>query len=315
MSVYLKIDSFASSNIKEKTYVEVDYTSGTTLTVKNSQGITTNLYALVGSVGQEHSELRRITAISANDLTIASALTGDYSRFTDVTILNADQIKIYRAANVDGTAPADGSFSLIATVDIDTDDVETSYTDTSGDSNYWYKFTYFNSQTSAETEIEDSVAVRGGDVGLYATVDQVRRVSGLKDNQYITDSEISERLSNAIDEVNSALNTAGYTLPLDQPYPPMINNITKILASGYILWDEYGSTTSGTSRDGQAKIDWAKAELDKIRSGSLEVVGADGSAIDSSSGARVGGWPDDTTKDQSAEDSGGDVINRITDVY
>ena len=75
---------------------------------------------------------------------------------------------------VDGNIPADASFSQIGTaIDIDPDQTFTIFTDGSGGSEYWYKTTYFNSVTLAETNITQSFAARGGGYGHLVAVERV----------------------------------------------------------------------------------------------------------------------------------------------
>lgn len=310
MSVILRLDNFAPSNVQEKTYVESDAdATDTTLTVKSAQNISTNKYALIGAPGSEDAELRLISGVTGNDLTVA-ALGFSHQRYAQTTILNANQIKIYRAANVDGTAPADDDFSLLATVDIDTDELQTSYTDSNGGSDYWYKYTYYNEQTTAETDIANSDVVRGG-FSIYATVEQIRSEAGISNNQWITDVDVDGRRIEAQSYINSKLASI-YTVPFTT-ISPTIRHITELLAAGYILTTEWGQGSVGTTDIGEKKIQEAKDMLDEIVAGTSPILGEDGSMIVDNS--KVGGWPNSTTKDAEVEDGGSPRIFRIGDEY
>jgi hypothetical protein len=74
-------------------------------------------------------------------------------------------IRIYRAANVDGSGPDDEDFALLTLRSIDADQQTTYYTDPVGSSDYWYKLTYYDATANAEAALADAVAVRGSDYG------------------------------------------------------------------------------------------------------------------------------------------------------
>jgi hypothetical protein len=312
MSALLKLDNFNPTSIQEKTYLASDYASGTTLAVKSSQNITLNLYALVGAIGQEQTELRLIDAVSSNNLTLHTALSNTHNSYTDVRVLKANKIQVYRAANVDGSVPADSAFSVLGSpVDIDTDELTTTYADPIGSSSYWYKYTYFNEATSVESSLADSEAIRGGNVH-YVSLDEVRHEAGFDNNTYLSDVVVGESRTTAEGEVNDTL-FGTYTVPFEDPVPPQITYITKMLAAGYLLSTDYGAFASGTNKDGKAKLDEARALLAKLKSQQKELIDSTGNTLVTAS--RVSGWPDDTTKDAEPEDNGGAQIFKITDRF
>jgi len=49
-------------------------------------------------------------------------------------------------------------------------------------------------------------------------------------------------------------------LPLSS-VPEIIKTITKLLAAGWLMWQEYGEEASGTSKDGIAKVEQARSML------------------------------------------------------
>lgn len=313
MSALLKLDNFSSSNIREKTYVDADYESGTSLVVKSGQNIVSNLYALIGLAGQEQTEIALIDSVASNTLTLHATLSNAHAKYSDVTILLANQIQVYRAANVNGTAPADSDFSVFGSpVNINSESLMTTYADPAGGSDYWYKYTYINEATDDETSLSDSLAVRGGDGAHYASLDAIRQEAGLNNNNYVADSLISEKRAAAEDEINGLL-AGTFTVPFAS-VPPMITQITEELAAGMLLTIEYGPFASGTNKDGNAKLENARAKLSRLKDQSLPLVDGTGTPIPGS-GSRVGGWPDDSTRYARPEDDGGERLHRITDEY
>lgn len=321
MSVTIKVNNFSSTNIKEKTYLPTGPTAGaTSLVVESGDNISQNLYVYVGSLGSDASELRVVSSIS-NDTITVPALEKNHDDLTEVTVLRFNQIKLYRASNVNGTVPADGSFSLLGSaLDLDLDNLQTTYIDDIGSSAYWYKFTFYNSAALTETNLADAVAVRGGGYLAYAKLDDIRRRAGLANNKWVTDEVIDEKRQAAQQMINSTL--AGmYTIPFTAPINQLIAECTMLLAAGYLLTDSYGPLTSLNTNEGQQMIDRVMNDkktgiLDRLNTKDLILTGADG--VDTSipgTGNSFSGWPNSTTATTDPS-SGGSVRKiRMSDRY
>lgn len=297
MSVNLKIDNFGSTNIKEVTQLDADVAAAaTSLTVRNSGQFVNTDYINVGSIGVDVADL--VTANGAppdaTHITV-TALRLKHNRFDPVTSLFGNQIRIYRAPNVDGTQPLDAAFTLLTTLTIDFDQQSSSYTDASGGSGYWYKFTYYNQTSTAETDIADSAAARGGSINHYVSVDDIRHSAGFDNNQNITDATIDLKRQMAEDEINTAL-SGHYTVPFVTPVPKLITNIAMTLASGFLMLDDYGVFSAGTNKDGTARVTDARAQLKRIQLKELLLVDITGKDISIGGvGSTVSSWPNDTT--------------------
>jgi len=314
MSAILNIENYGITNIKEESQLNAEIDAGVTaVTLKNTQNVAATDWILIGNKGAERSEIRAIDSVpSSTSIVVGAATSFSHKRYDPVTILHGNQIKIYRAANVNGSQPADISFDVLDTVAIDSDNITTTYIDDEGGAGYWYKFTYKNQTTSIESDLGDSNAVRGSSSDLYTTVDEVREEAGMENNRWISDVYISGRLTHAMSTIDTYLGGT-YTTPFEAPISPTISNIAMILAAGYVLNREYGTTTSGTSKDGQAKIDWAMEQLRMIRSGEIDLTDGSGNSLES--GDRLTGWPDETTAATANEEGGGPRQFRITDEY
>jgi hypothetical protein len=109
-----------------------------------------------------------------------------------------DQIKFYRSSTIDG------SYSLVATVDIDVDnaDLLTKYDDSSGTSTDYYKVKYYNSITAVLSEYSDPIQATGYGVTTAGNIiDQV--VRRVRDTNYEILS--NEEYIDILNEVNSDL--------------------------------------------------------------------------------------------------------------
>lgn len=310
MSATLELDNFNSTSIQEKTYLDLDYATGTSLYIKSSQNITSDLYALVGTIGQEQTELALIDSVSGNVLTLHTALNNTHNIYEDVTILIANQMQIYRAADIDGSIPADSAFSALDIVNIDPDQLTTTYIDAGGSSNYWYKYTYLNESTSDETLLQDSVATLGGNVH-YTSLDNIRQEAGFNANEFISDVLISDKRDVAENTINATLSSL-YTVPFS-PAPPTISYITELLAASYLLSTDYGPFASGTTKDGKTKFDEAMLLLDGLSTQTSSLIDPTGVVIPVS--PRPTGWPLDSTATARPENNGGERLFRISDQY
>jgi len=292
MAQLLKAPNYDSDNVVERTEIDADVAaSQATATAKNSQGFVNGDFFRLGE--GETAEIKKVSGVSGQIITATTNFTFPHNRGEKLVKLRFDQIKFKRAANVDGSVPLDGSFSTLATVSIESDQDETEYNDASGSSSYWYKYTYYNSDSTNESDIADSIAVRGGGYGYYCSIDDVRIEAGFTNNFAITDEIIQDRLDEAQDEVKGAL-SARYTLPLAY-VPKILRNITKLLAAGYLLITAYGPAEEGTNKEGEQKIKHARALLARIVSGEITLIGIDEQII-AGNVESISGYPDNSAE-------------------
>lgn len=294
MSTILKLDQFASSNIVQNTrFAQDEAVAQTELSLENASNFVVDEYALLGSKGVETSEIGLMSAVADNKITVPAT---EYAHsITDPAYqLFGNQIRIYRAANVDGTEPDSGDFSLLATETIEADKLMLDYTDSTGGSDYWYKQTYYNSNTSVETDSTLATATRGGGYGRYTRIDRVRKKAGLEDNPDYSDIEIDESIIEAQSEVDSALTTAGYTLPLTS-VPPMIAKVTRWIAVADLLGEAYDSRAEGTNKESARYREMANQYLDDLISGGRNLLDEIGNVIPKAS--KVDYQPDANVSD------------------
>lgn len=144
----------------EKAYIASDVTAGdTSLVLTNNQGFANTDKVLIGGMGEERSEIQAINGAISGDTDISISAT-DFPHNVDDPVykLQYDQAKFYRS-----TTGIDGTYSALATVDIDVDneDQVTQYEDSSWDAAYFYKVSYVNSVASTESELSDPISAVG----------------------------------------------------------------------------------------------------------------------------------------------------------
>ena len=322
MSQTITISNFDSPNIKQTAKLNADAVVGaTSLSVNFTDNLTLNDYLYIGRIGTESGEVKQITAITnANTLTCVATVKPHY-RFDDTTTLFGNQLQIYRASNIDGRQPPDASFSVYGSpIAINFDTTETAYTDPTGDSTFWYKYTYVNALTSAATALAGSSAVRGGDIGNYTSIEAIRREAGLMNNHFVTNAMIDSKRQAAQAYINATL-AVTYIVPFLAPVNPLIVDITKSLAAGYLLVDNYGPTSSLNTNQGQQKIDYVIGTanmpgiLDRINTKEIILVDAIGVAQNNAAATIFNAWPDNTTATADTSVGGGPRLFRSLDRY
>lgn len=113
--------------------------SATTSTVENNDGFANEEYVVFGNLGQEKSEIVLCTSVTGN--TTIGYTTGPvfaHSARTPLFIIKFNQAEVYSATSQTGT------YSLLATVDLDVDEEYTLYDDLVGTTSTWYKVRYKN---------------------------------------------------------------------------------------------------------------------------------------------------------------------------
>ncbi|MDQ0923341.1 phage gp36-like protein [Pseudarthrobacter sp. W1I19] len=298
MSTTLQADSFAPANIKERAVLDADVAvAATSLTLKSNQGLAVGDFLYLGALNQEGCEKGVIQSLSgATGVTLIAGVGFAHKRFEPVTAVLGDQVHFYRAANVDGTVPADSAFAGILTpADIDPDQPSTYRVDSTGGSGYWYKVTYYSSTAAADaTDLAAATAVRGADYAHYASLNEIRGRAGFGKNLNLLDSTIDSCRRAAESEINGAL-AGKYTIPFDKPVPELIRHIATDLAAGFLLLDQYGTLSDGSTKDGAARVKDARAQLLQIQTGATSVVTVDGSSLAQATTSASSNLYDETT--------------------
>ena len=309
MANSLSFTNFNRKNILAQTKLTADIAAGVSaLPVGNSAAFTTTSgsYLLVGNVGSPLAELQSATTGGTNTSIAITSTTTVAHNFSDfVSLLFGNQIRVYRANDVygNGTQPPDANFSLIATINITANSALTSYTDNTGVTGQWYKFTYYNAATGAETALADSRAAQYG-ATHYVSLDQVRDAAGFRNNTNVTDDIVAEKRDAAEKEVNGALQGV-YDLPLPQPANPIIVEIVRNIAGGNLMAEMYTGVSAEKVAEGEAKA--AKGRVGSAEDSTAglaqlvdrSVVLLDANYIEETRDEAhgFGGWPDETTQD------------------
>ena len=172
--------------------------TGTTLTVKNNGGFSQNDFVLIGNIGEEKTEIKRISsAVSAGTSLTIVAMTFDHDIDTIVTKIDYDQIRFYRG----GTSTASASTALAAAQAIEPSEIYTYYEDTVYTTGYG--FVRFYDATGATYSVySDAIPYTGyPDKSLRMIRKKIRRLLNEPDETQIDNEEINEEINLAQREV------------------------------------------------------------------------------------------------------------------
>ena len=185
---------------RERTYLTAAADSGDTdLTVR---AIDTNAWAdddwvIVGEIGSSNAEILQVNDASLTDgttLTIDNAGSGgcrfDHAVGEPVYRIDYNQIKFYRATT------ESGSKTLLATKEIQPDDLETRYDDTSNTTGFGF-VRFYNSTTAIYSPYSDAIPYTGrAHNTLAGMITRIRKnlLESEIDN-YVEDTEIADTIN------------------------------------------------------------------------------------------------------------------------
>lgn len=299
MGELFRVPNWPDLNLQDTTVLTANADSGQkVIATIGVNGMSEDDLGILGAPGSLAGEIHQIDTITSLQITLLENLINSHRKTEPFTIIAGSKIRCYRAANVNNYAPADTSFSLLSTSDIDADSPITIIRDSTGGTGYWYKFTYYNPVSGVETPLSASIAIRGGGFGHYVSGEDIRREAGLLTNQQIADTQIAARRDHAESEINGVLAATGYTLPLQDAQgnyytPGVIENIARLLGAGYVLTQDYGPIASGNSKDGDDKLKQGHDLLTQIQERKLILTDSTGQVMATST--RIRGYPDDST--------------------
>ncbi len=171
----------------------------TTLTVGNNDGFANNDYILIGKIGEEKSEIKKIGgAITAGTSITIAAITFSHDQDTPVTKVVYNQVRFYYGTTtVSGDATA-----LAAAQNIDPSEIFNYYEDSSHTTGYGFCVFYDGTNYSVYS---DAIPYTGYTVKMLRTMrKKVRRLINEVDelNSSITNEEIDDELNMSNKEVN-----------------------------------------------------------------------------------------------------------------
>jgi hypothetical protein len=189
-------------SIATKTYLTDPITAGgTSFAVKNTNTFGSSWAFQVGSNGEERSEIKILDNISGLNLRTTGTATFDHPTDTPIYAIKYDKVIFKRStAGTSGTATA----LTNGTVTIQPDQLFTQFDDTSSQSGYAYKASFYNSVTTEETADSDWLTTTG--YNFYSRAKIRERIKGkLYDSNFIeSDDTINDWINEWLEHMNNA---------------------------------------------------------------------------------------------------------------
>lgn len=172
--------------------------AGTTLTVTNNNGLSQNDFVLIGKMGEEKTEIKRISAavVAGTSLTIV-ACTFAHDEDTPITKLDFDQV------NFAHTTTITGSKTSLTTVALDPTEIYTFYEDKTYTTGYGF-CRFYDANGAVYSVYSDAIPYTGyTDKMLRSIRNKVRRLINETDelNSPISNDEIDEEINLAQREI------------------------------------------------------------------------------------------------------------------
>jgi len=186
----------------QKTRLSADVAaSATSSTVENYDGFATNDYCVFGKLGEEKTELVKLTSTTANvTLGHTTGPVFPHSARTPISQIKYNQVKVYSSTTETGT------YSLLATVDLDVDQKQTVYDDTAGTTTTWYKVKYYNETTTTLSSYSDAVLGTGySEESLRSMTDEILEDFGDPDAKEISRNRVSRYLRAGVRKLTKEL--------------------------------------------------------------------------------------------------------------
>lgn len=290
----MKIIRFGIDDIvkSSKGVISSDVSAGSSVVIglQNADGFAIDDYVVIGIEGSETAELCQVTAVTSTSITIGTLKLG-HKQDDPVVKYRFNKIKFY------GSTTRSGSYSHLASygspANIKPDNPQGALLEYTGVEGYeWFKATYYNSTTSAETDVADAEPYFAVESERYCSIQSIRKQAGLIDNPFMSDEEIERYRKRAENEVKSYIMTR-YTLPLQRvdgtlEVPTLIEHATVLLAAGYMDWQQMGKEGEGVKWLGEAR-----GILNSIKKGAQRLLDAnDEELAHISTSNQLQGYPD-----------------------
>ena len=289
MSATLAIESFGKSNLRERSQLLEGVNAGeSVIKLLSTADYAPGDILYVGTLSLECCERAVIASVdSAQQITLTNQIKFDHGAYDPVCSVLGDTIRIYRAPADGNNPPAEGMYVALAARSIDSEQLSTYYRDPAGSADFWYRFTYTNLTSGAETSLAASRAVRGQAFGAYCSLREIREEASALNARSLPDTTVEQCRTNAQSEINAALkNVYGAKVPF-APVPDLIRTLTIQLAAGLLYQVRY----PGRESLWEGRLKDARTVLKQLQTRDVVIGGDDGSTLAT---GRLSFYPDVT---------------------
>ena len=236
----------------EKTYLQADISAAeTSLSVQNNEGFSADDYVVVGKIGDEQTELRKIDSVSGNNTIVTDALIFNHSIDAPITYIKYNQYRVYSSATKTGAYLA-----VDVATGIEVDQKFSEFDDTAGDSTTWYKFRFYNSTTLEWSDYSDLIQGIGyTDDSVRAIMDRIYIIGNDPNKKAISEEDMLTILNDGYRQAVSRVMTEDHKFYLKKGYIDIENSYN----TGTVSIDDGDTTVTGT--DTVWDTDWTGKKI------------------------------------------------------
>lgn len=179
---------FPDLSNNEKTYFDADEAAGQTTLSANGTNFSTDQYVVLGTPGQEKTEIVKLSAASSSSLT-SGATVFAHSRGDRITFIPYNQIVVERSTD------SGVNYTPLTAIDIRPDASETYLQRPSDSSTDYYRVRFYNSTSTLYSAYSDGVVASGYvDNSVHSIKQRALKGLGEKIGGRLTDQFLNESL-------------------------------------------------------------------------------------------------------------------------
>jgi len=226
----------------EKTYLSSSASAGsTTLTVQNIKGFSVGEYVVLGTVGDEQTEIIRIhasTTPTGSTITLASGTAFAHAVNTPVTYIPFNQVALYKSSSKGGTYAIIGS-----AVNLEIDEPHTEINDATGTTSTWYKTRYYNSSTTTWSSYSGEIQGSGYKPNsLKKIIEKASVITDDKAHDALTLDEKIDIVNDGYEQVVNRLEKADHKRFVKKAYVDIEDSYN----TGSVAVNDGGTAVTGT---------------------------------------------------------------------
>lgn len=217
----------------------------TTLALDSTQGLAANDYVVIGGIGRNNTEIALVKTVdSVTQITLNSALSYAHKERDPVYETPYNQVKFYVSTTEGGT------YTEVATVSPAAMEVDQYYTvvvDATGSASKWYKFSWYNSTSAAESD--KSEAFLGGRPDQICTLEEVKRDLDIPLEKTENDAKIQDAIEWVSSEIINFTNVQFVSKTVTDEYQDIDDDQDVVFPKYFPVYSEPTVVDDGTTLD------------------------------------------------------------------
>lgn len=214
----------------------------TTLIVQNIEGFSVNNYLVLGTLGDEQTELVRIHASTAPDsttstITLTGAIAFNHAVNTPVTYIPFNQVALYSATS------KGGSYSIVGSaVDLEVDQDFTEINDSAGTTSTWYKTRYLYPPATWSSYSGEIKGTGYTQKSLKKILEKANALTDDENNDALTEDQKIDIVNDGYEQVINRLEKADHKRFVKKGYADITNSYN----IGTVAVNDGATTVTGT---------------------------------------------------------------------